>query len=82
MHSSQINNKTSLSSFTPDLETFEKAYSVLLDKVKERYVEYYKGYNDHNWNIQRKYFASQIELSNNILVIINIFLLLLVGNLR
>lgn len=39
MYSSQINNKSSLSSFTRDLETFENAYSVLLDKAKEKYIE-------------------------------------------
>ena len=35
MRSSHINNKSSLSSFTRDLETFEGAYYVLLDKAKE-----------------------------------------------
>jgi chromosome condensin MukBEF MukE localization factor len=62
MHSSQINNKSFLSSFTRDLETFENAYSVLLDKAKERYVEYDKGGHDPNshWDIQRKYLGSEL----------------------
>jgi hypothetical protein len=75
MHSSQINNKSSLSSFTQDLETFENAYSVLLVKAKERFIEYYKGFNESpNWDIQRKFFAKQIDLTNNILAIYRYFI--------
>lgn len=75
MHSSQINNKSSLSSFTQDLETFENAYSVLLVKAKERFIEYYKGFNESpNWDIQRKFFAKQIDLTNNILAIFRYFI--------
>jgi len=76
MHSSQINNKSSLSSFTRDLETFENAYSVLLDKAKERYVEYDKGGHDPNshWDIQRKYLGSEFDLSRNLLVIYRYFI--------
>jgi chromosome condensin MukBEF MukE localization factor len=76
MHSSQINNKSFLSSFTRDLETFENAYSVLLDKAKERYVEYDKGGHDPNshWDIQRKYLGSEFDLSRNLLVIYRYFI--------
>jgi hypothetical protein len=76
MHSSQTNNKSSLSSFTRDLETFENAYSVLLDKAKEKYIEYYKGGHDPNshWDIQRKYLGSEFDLSRNLLGIYRYFI--------
>ena len=74
MNSPQINNKSSLSSFIRDLETFVNAYSLLLDKAKERYMEYIKGFNDSNWDIKLKYFGRQIDLSNNILAIYRYFI--------
>lgn len=74
MHSSQINNKSSPSSFTRDLETFEIAYSVLLDKAKEKYIEYDKGCNDPNLDIQRKYMGSELDLSRNLLEIFRYFI--------
>lgn len=74
MHSSQINNKSSIYSFTQDLETFVNAYSILLDKAKERYIEYIKGFNDSNWDIKLKYFGRQIDLSNNILAVYRYFI--------
>jgi hypothetical protein len=76
MHSSQINNKSSLSSFTRDLETFENAYSVLLDKAKEKYIEYYKGGHDPNshWDIQRKYLGREFDLSESLVGIFGYFI--------
>jgi hypothetical protein len=76
MHSSQINNKSSLSSFTRDLETFKNAYSLLLDKAKEKYIEYYKGGHDPNshWDIQRKYLGKEFDLSESLVRIFGYFI--------
>ena len=76
MRSSCISNKSSLSSFTQDLESFENAYSVLLEKAKEKYIEYDKGGNDPNshWDIQRKYLGSEFDLSRNLLNIYRYFI--------
>lgn len=77
MGSSQIDHhKSSLSSFIQDLETFENAYLVLLDKAKERYIEYFKIGHDPNghWDIQRKYLGAEFTLSRNLVDIYRYFI--------
>lgn len=76
MHSSQINSKSPLSTFIQDLETFENAYTVLLNKAKEKYIEYDKYVNDpkySHWDYQRKYLGSEFDLSRNLLEIFRYF---------
>ena len=66
MHSSHINNNSSLSSFTQDLEAFEDAYFILLDKAKGKLTEFKKeGHIPRShWDIQKKYLGSEYELSS------------------
>ena len=76
MHSSQINNKSSLSSFTEDLETFENAYYVLLDKSKAKLIEFKKeGHNPrYHWDTQKKYLSSEYELAKYLIQIFRYFI--------
>ena len=65
MHSSHINNKRSLSSFTQDLEAFEDAYYILLDKSKEILIEYKKeGHNPrYHYKAQESFLSRERELA-------------------
>jgi len=75
MHSSQINNKSSLSSFTRDLETFENAYYVLLDKSKEILIEYKnEGRNPrYHYKAQDGFLSRERELSRHLIQIFRCF---------
>jgi hypothetical protein len=61
MRSLYISNKSSVSSFTQDLETFENAYFLLLDKSKAKLIEFKKeGHNPrYHWDSQKKYLGSE-----------------------
>lgn len=76
MHSSHINNKRSLSSFTQDLEAFEDAYFVLLDKTKGKLTEFKKEGHKYrsSWDIQKKYLGSEYELSKYLIQIFRYFI--------
>jgi hypothetical protein len=65
MRTAHITNKSSLSSFIQDLETFENAYFILLDKAKGTLIEFKKEGHKYRscWDIQKKYLASEYELA-------------------
>ena len=75
MHSSHITNKSSLSSFTQDLETFENAYYVLLDKSKEILIEYKnEGHNPrYHYKAQDSFLSREHELSKHLIQIFKCF---------
>jgi hypothetical protein len=75
MHSSHINNKRSLSSFTQDLEAFEDAYYILLDKSKEILIEYKKeGHNPrYHYKAQESFLSRERELAKLLLQIYRYF---------
>ena len=76
MRSLYISNKSSVSSFTQDLETFENAYFLLLDKSKAKLIEFKKeGHNPrYHWDSQKKYLGSEYELAKYLIQIFRYFI--------